>query len=404
MPLLGLSLITWSIFFSSPQFLTILPVVGTVLIILYSNKSDLVGKALSFRPIVGIGLISYSMYLWHYPVFAFARIYSSLGKTSEYGLQNHEKYLLILVILFLSVISYFLIEKPFRSKKFNTKKVLSLLSISFVAILVINLTIVKNEGFKERFGSVKYYFPNFELDGQYLDKQVSLFNKVREEIFKNYYENNKTNVLILGDSFGISLMNAFIQNLDLFENYNFRFLHYLYFSDNDSIRSNAKYKEADILIFSGRWVQRHRTVDEITENIKEFLKFSNDKKIFITSNSNLYYNDFSENSVDTIISSLVRKNDKILKHFNINGFKNYYFNQRDQISVPQFNDVLSKFSADNDISFLNNEDYMCDLVKRECDYLTPEGFTIFYDEGHTTLEGAKYFGKKIYSTNWFKVE
>jgi hypothetical protein len=404
MPLLGLSLITWSIFFSSPQFLTILPVVGTVLIILYSNKSDLVGKALSFRPIVGIGLISYSMYLWHYPVFAFARIYSSLGKTSEYGLQNHEKYLLILVILFLSVISYFLIEKPFRSKKFNTKKALSLLIISFIAILVINLTIIKNEGFKERFDSVKYYFPNFELDGQYLDKQVSSFNEAREETFKNYYENNKTNVLILGDSFGISLMNAFIQNLDLFENYNFRFLHYLYFSDNDSIRSNDKYKEADILIFSGRWVQRHSYVDEITENIKEFLKFSNDKKIFITSNSNLYYNDFSENSVDTIISSLVRKNDKILKHFNINGFKNYYFNQRDQISVPQFNDVLSKFSADNDISFLNNEDYMCDLVKRECDYLTPEGFTIFYDEGHTTLEGAKYFGKKIYSTNWFKVE
>ncbi len=46
---------------------------------------------------------------------------------------------------------------------------------------------------------------------------------------------------------------------------------------------------------------------------------------------------------------------------------------------------------------------MCDLEKKECDYVTPEGYKIFYDNDHYTREGAKYFGKKIHEMNWFNI-
>ena len=46
---------------------------------------------------------------------------------------------------------------------------------------------------------------------------------------------------------------------------------------------------------------------------------------------------------------------------------------------------------------------MCDTIKIECDYLTPDGYKIFYDYGHYTFEGAKYFGQKIHKMNWFNL-
>ena len=151
MPLLGLVLIMHSIVFFNnqtphPSFVSLLPTLGTALIILYSvNKTDLVGKALSFKPIVGIGLISYSMYLWHYPIFAFARI----ADTNE--LHNDEKYLLILATGILSVISYFLIEKPFRNVGFiGIKKFAWVILILLITVILMSAMVIQRDGFKDR--------------------------------------------------------------------------------------------------------------------------------------------------------------------------------------------------------------------------------------------------------------
>jgi peptidoglycan/LPS O-acetylase OafA/YrhL len=57
-----------------PSAWTLLPVVGTALIILGAHGASPVARALSLRPLVVIGLVSYPAYLWHQPLFAFARI------------------------------------------------------------------------------------------------------------------------------------------------------------------------------------------------------------------------------------------------------------------------------------------------------------------------------------------
>jgi len=81
MPAVGLFLIGNAIFFFNsdmghPSFITLLPIVGTMLVIWFAKSGELVTDILSSKAFVWVGLISYSLYLWHFPIFAFAQIYN----------------------------------------------------------------------------------------------------------------------------------------------------------------------------------------------------------------------------------------------------------------------------------------------------------------------------------------
>lgn len=78
---LGLAMVVASVFLFSektpfPSLYALLPVVGTMLVLVYGRQGTRTAALLSTGPLVGIGLISYSAYLWHQPLFAFARIRS----------------------------------------------------------------------------------------------------------------------------------------------------------------------------------------------------------------------------------------------------------------------------------------------------------------------------------------
>ena len=85
LPSVGFILIVHSILFFNdkmphPSFNSVSPILGVCLIIWFSDKLEFLTKILSSKVFVGIGLISYSLYLWHYPIFAFLRNYSWVWK------------------------------------------------------------------------------------------------------------------------------------------------------------------------------------------------------------------------------------------------------------------------------------------------------------------------------------
>ncbi len=183
-PLIGILLIIHSIIFFDdkmlhPSIITLSPIFGTCLIIWFSNKDEFITKILSSKLFVGIGLISYSLYLWHYPIFAFARVNQIFdGKLIT-------ELFLATFIFFISVLSYFIIEKPFRNKSISFKKISVILISKAIIILTILIYVIENKGIKSR---LQYVYSNeYKID----------FSK---KILENENREKKIKLVFLGDS------------------------------------------------------------------------------------------------------------------------------------------------------------------------------------------------------------
>lgn len=112
----GLGLIIFSIgFFDEttpfPGYHAIPPVLGAVLILQsHGDHPALVNRVLSTRPLVGVGLVSYSLYLWHWPIVSFSK-YLSLRPFTVL-----ESVWIVLASLGVSILSWRFIEQPFRMR------------------------------------------------------------------------------------------------------------------------------------------------------------------------------------------------------------------------------------------------------------------------------------------------
>ena len=149
----GLILIIYPVLFfnkniSYGYIYTFVSIAGVSLIISFHDKEILINKILTNKILVFLGLISYSLYLWHYPIFAFGRITEFFG-------DGVSKKLIFLTFIF-SLFTYYLIEKPFRNFNFiSVKKFLFLIFISYFILLLCiffslsgKITPIRNESLK----------------------------------------------------------------------------------------------------------------------------------------------------------------------------------------------------------------------------------------------------------------
>ncbi len=149
--LAGLLMLVYSIAFFDksipfPSLYALIPVVGTVLIILFTDKNTLVGKILSLPFIVGVGLISYSAYLWHQPLFVFARL-NSMDELSVMTLLG-----LSILAFIMAFISWRWVEKPFRNRNWlSQRQVLWMAALCSLILISLGLIFVLGGGFDERF-------------------------------------------------------------------------------------------------------------------------------------------------------------------------------------------------------------------------------------------------------------
>ena len=129
---------------SFPGLAACAPVLGAALILI-SPKGRINGFLLSSKPLVTLGLVSYSWYLWHWPLLSFARISAGqpISKTASLAI--------VITSLGLAACSYRFVEQPFRKSKLAAVPLLQKYAILCALMLLPPLAFLARKGLPNRF-------------------------------------------------------------------------------------------------------------------------------------------------------------------------------------------------------------------------------------------------------------
>ncbi|MDG5488544.1 acyltransferase [Sphingomonas sp. BGYR3] len=180
-----------------PSFYAALPCVGTALVLLFATNGTMVNSILSMRPFVGVGIISYSVYLWHQPVFSFARILS-INPPSTILMAS-----LVVGTLFVSYFSWKYVEQPFRNRtRISRNFVFGTTIVGSGVVAALGLVVFKLSGMPAR-------VPGMGLEeGSYI-----AYNERAFVYRKNaFVENGKPRLLVIGNSTARDFINVMIES------------------------------------------------------------------------------------------------------------------------------------------------------------------------------------------------
>ncbi len=407
--LLGFLLIISSLFWISethsiPGIGAVPAVIGTALLIAGgSHTSTLTYQLLTLKPMIAIGKVSYSAYLWHWPILAFLK-YSFVEITLSIGIMA------FISTFLMASISYFFVEQPFRKNK--TSALSTFTFYFFLPVAVISMLCVAI------FFSIRWQTPHV-YDWQAYQKTLDTkpaywydyncqFSQFSENNFGEkrctYPENTQANVLLVGDS------NAahYVGMLRVFsEHYNF------------SIK-NITQSSCPFLL-----TQNPPLVSEVKQRYKPgcqtYLTFIPDNldeyDIILIGGSWHYYekhggNNFKQALKETI-DILLKKNKTIILLAKNPMFKNYNIDcEVRKVRITSLECNSTRFNTPDvdlpinvflqELASNSNQVYYFDAKSEICSrgtcspYLN--GSPVYFDGGHYSILGSKKIGESMIQT------
>jgi peptidoglycan/LPS O-acetylase OafA/YrhL len=368
----------------TPSFFTLIPTLGTALIIFGANQGNMVGKLLSAKAMVLIGLLSYSAYLWHQPLLAFAR--HRYGEPSEYLLIA-----IVLVTFLLSYLSYKFIETPVRNqKKFNREFIFKGAAICSAIFICIGLAGLLTNGFSQRFSIG---------DKEIAELDVFELSRYTDKVFlqhehKNFEDNGKRKILLIGDSYSRDIANVVFES-NLKDNLQLSTHHIAVLCGNLSqgfdleklipkellpgcVRDGwyevagiqRQLVEADEIWLASKW--QPWVAQRLPESV-EHLQRKYNKKIVVFGTK-----DFGAVSPKNLLK--VPYSDRINTRQTVSK-------ETEQVNLLMQKSLPSKV-------FINLLDIFCN-PQNECSLFDEQGKLVSYDGTHLTVVGAKLLASKL---------
>jgi peptidoglycan/LPS O-acetylase OafA/YrhL len=232
--LAGLGMIAYAVFFYSmitpfPGLHALVPCIGSALIIgAGESGTSLVGAALSWRPIVFVGLISYSLYLWHWPVIILQKmgVLFSMNTTLPhryallFPLHRYDTLIEVTISMVLAILSWRFVERPFRngSLRLSGWSLFTLAGAVMLICIGFSTWTVLAGGFSRRFPvrstQVASYLDKSKRGGDATMRVGTCFLTTADRLGDYKYdlclrqESGKSNYLLLGDSHSAALWMA----------------------------------------------------------------------------------------------------------------------------------------------------------------------------------------------------
>ena len=364
-----------------PSTYLLAPVMGVMLILLYADESTWVGKILGTNILVGIGLISYSTYLWHQPIFAISKI--SLSEQQNPYLM----YFLITLTLILAFLTWKYVERPFRTKlQLPRKKFLTYLSCVAIVLLTFATVGVYRQG---DFGGWKKEILNFEK----LRAESAWVWEKKNQIRRMPFGPNKPKILVVGDSNSGDLINIL-----------------------DTNTTENKFSLSSLTISSGcgnLYISKHEY--EHFRSAESFEACLNSDSLFSPSSALLIQNAdlvfFASNWQRWEVNFLEESHKKLVTKY---GDKFWWFGSK-RILFPELNilykngilNVSSSYEKSPIAAQINMEmevalngrfidPYKIFCVNLDCNIRDKKGSFLFFDNFHLTPKGANFFNVEFF--------
>ena len=426
----GLAAIIFSIFCYDettpfPSVYALVPVLGVVLLVLYADKDTFTAKLLGTKGFVGIGLISYSAYLWHQPLFAFARI----------RLLDNPPTTLMAVLsitsVFLGYLSWKFVEVPFRKKNIYSKKAISILSTSgiFCTLMLGAIGHLQN-GFEERFDyslinlvGMETRKPNTrellgcqEKDVTNLDSIFCIVNGRTEEPKLAVFGDSHADVIAMslnhiGESFVLSSLGgcAPLINVDVARgNWDRDVCRNLTLRQLDFVQSNSNIQE---VLLVGRWslytsgnYQSDMKNYFLTTPARQYVKQKTSREVF-SDELQETIKTYQENGLKVSVLLQIPQQfynpiKAITKTYLTGNIENKTLLQiplTESLKLQNFNrSVIENIRASEpNLRIINLDEYFCDNFN--CRMLNDKS-VLYRDEDHLSLTGAHYISSHLKSS------